>query len=192
MIGLTKRSMTLSSTILAVGLLGFAIQWLPGRGVLIGSSPSPSPSAPAVPDRPGGGGPSRVEPTELQIRFEQAALMLHAGQYEYALIALDRVLSLSPDMPEAHVNAGFALLGLEEPQLARRSFERALELRARQVNAYYGLGLALEELGDRSSALGAMRTYVHLAAPDDPFVRKARSALWEWQAGAPSPAGEGS
>ena len=48
--------------------------------------------------------------------------------------------------------------------------------------------MASEALGDMPAALGAMRSFVHLAPPDDPFVTRARSALWEWQsAGAPAP-----
>ena len=38
--------------------------------------------------------------------------MLHAGQPAMALAALERVLTLAPDLPEAHVNAGFALFEL--------------------------------------------------------------------------------
>ena len=102
-------------------------------------------------------------------------------------------------MPEAHVNMGYAMLGLMRFSAARDFFSGAIELRPAQANAYYGLALALDGLNDRPGALGAMRTFVHLAKPDDAFVRKARSALWEWQAEAaqskvinptaPSPAG---
>ena len=35
-------------------------------------------------------------------------------------------------------------------------------------------------LGDKEAALGAMRSYIHLAPPDDAYVKKARSAIWEW------------
>ena len=31
-------------------------------------------------------------------------------------------------------------------------------------------------------AVGAMRTYVHLTKPNDPYLRKAQAALWEWEA----------
>jgi hypothetical protein len=41
--------------------------------------------------------------------------------------------------------------------------------------------MAHDGLNDRPMALGAMRTFVHLAQPDDPYLRKARAALWEWQ-----------
>ncbi len=107
--------------------------------------------------------------------------MLDAKNYGQALAAFHRVLELSPEMPEAHVNAGFALIGLRRYSVAREFFEGALALRKDQVNAYYGLAEALEGLNDLPAALGAMRTYLHLAHQDDPYRRKAESAVWEWE-----------
>jgi len=118
---------------------------------------------------------------ELHERFQQAAVMLHAGQNEYALAALQRVLELAPQMPEAHVNAGFALVELRQPALAAEHFQTAIELRPAQANAYYGLALVYESVGDLTSALGAMRTYTHLSPPDAPHLRRALAAIWEWQ-----------
>lgn len=118
---------------------------------------------------------------EVDRRFKEAAVMLHAKQFDHALTSLHRVLELNPQMPEAHVNMGYALLGLKRHTAARDFFAGAIELRPAQANAYYGLALALDALDDRAGALGAMRTYVHLAKADDPFVRKGRAALWEWQ-----------
>ncbi len=117
---------------------------------------------------------------QLNTRFEQAVAMLHAKQYEFAVTALHRVIELSPNMPEAHVNMGFALLGLNKYKAAGDFFANAIRLNAYQGNAYWGLAVALEKLGDKEAALGAMRSYIHLAPPDDPYVKKARSALWEW------------
>lgn len=108
-------------------------------------------------------------------------MMLHMRQYEYALTAFHQVLALAPRMPEAHANMGFALLGLEQWQGARDFFESAIELRRDQMNAYYGLAIALEELGDVPGAMGAMQAYLHRAAADDPFRARAESALWEWR-----------
>lgn len=119
---------------------------------------------------------------EMRARFEQGVVMLHSKQYEHALTAFHRVLTMAPDMPEAHVNTGFALIGLERFKEARDFFESATELRKGQLNAYYGLALSLEGLNDLPGALGAMRTYVHLSKPDDPYRRKAEAALWEWEA----------
>jgi tetratricopeptide (TPR) repeat protein len=119
---------------------------------------------------------------EVRVRFEQAVVMLHARQYEHAATALHRVIELDPELPEAHVNMGYALLGLERHKAAADFFAEATERRPGQANAYYGLAVALEAQGDLPAALGAMRTFVHLSPADDPFVRKARAALWEWQA----------
>ena len=124
---------------------------------------------------------AQAKASEVDRRFNEATVMLHAKQFEHALTALHRVLELAPQMPEAHVNMGYAMFGLNRFPASRDFFTGAIELRPAQANAYYGLALALDALNDRAGALGAMRTYVHLAKPDDAFVRKARAALWEWQ-----------
>ena len=124
------------------------------------------------------------EKTEAEIkqRFQQGVSNLNAKQYENALTSFHRVIELAPNMPEAHVNAGFALIGLKRYAVAKDFFEGALALRKDQVNAYYGLAEALEGMDDLPGALGAMRTYLHLAPADDPYRRKAESAVWEWEA----------
>jgi Flp pilus assembly protein TadD len=119
--------------------------------------------------------------SEVRARFEQAVVMLHGRQYEHAVAALHRVIELEPTLPEAHVNMGYAMLGLGRPGAARDFFEGATALRPGQANAYYGLAMALEASGDMAAATGAMRTFIHLTPADDPYVRKARAALWEWQ-----------
>jgi tetratricopeptide (TPR) repeat protein len=119
---------------------------------------------------------------EVRERFDQAVLMLHAKQFEHAATALQRVITLAPRLPEAHVNLGFAWLGLHDAALAQRSFEAAIDLRVDQANAYYGLAMALEQQGDLPGALGAMRSYLHLSRTDDGYRTRARAALWEWEA----------
>lgn len=123
-----------------------------------------------------------MQRAEFDARFWQAAVMLHARQYEHAMTALHRLLEIAPEVPEVHVNMGFALLGLKRHGAARDFFAAAIDLRPAQANAYYGLATSLDALGDRPGALGAMRTYVHLTVPEDPWLPKARAALWEWQA----------
>lgn len=119
---------------------------------------------------------------ELRERFGQAVLMLHAKQFEHAATALHRVLELAPQLPEAHVNMGFAMLGLKRPDAARDFFDGATALRPEQANAYYGLALAHEARGEPELAVGAMRSYLHRARDADPaHLRRARAALWEWE-----------
>lgn len=117
----------------------------------------------------------------IEQRFEQAVAMLHAKQYDFAVTALHEVLQMSPNLIDAHVNMGYALLGLEKHKAAGDFFANAIRLDAYKGNAYWGLALALEKLGDKEAALGAMRTYIHLAPTGDPYVSKARAALWEWE-----------
>lgn len=119
--------------------------------------------------------------TEIAKRYEQAVLMLHAEQYDYAATALHRVLELAPTMPEAHVNMGFALLGQGNTKAAHDFFQSTIELRPTQANAYWGLAVSLEALCDIEGAIGAMRTFIHLEDPDNKFITRARSALWEWE-----------
>ncbi|WP_265943516.1 tetratricopeptide repeat protein [Dechloromonas sp. A34] len=119
---------------------------------------------------------------ELDRRFKEGVLMLHAKQYEHALTAFHRVLQLDPKLPEAHVNAGYALLGMGNYQAAADFFDTATTLRPNQLNAYYGLGEALQAMGDKQAALQAMETYLHRSPAEDPFRRKAEAAAWELRA----------
>jgi Tfp pilus assembly protein PilF len=125
---------------------------------------------------------SQARATEVRSRFDAAVLMLHARQFDHAVTALHRVLELEPRLPEAHVNMGYALLGLQQHVAARDFFNGAIELAPGQANAYHGLALAWEGLGDLRMAIGAMRSYLHLARDErDVHLRRARAALWEWE-----------
>jgi tetratricopeptide (TPR) repeat protein len=128
---------------------------------------------------------------EVRVRFDEAVAMLHARRDEHAVAALHRVLELSPRLPEAHVNMGYALLRLRRSAAAHDFFAGAIALNPRQANAYYGLALASEALGALPEAMGAMRAFLHLSAADDPFRPKARAALWEWEALRAAPAAVG-
>jgi tetratricopeptide (TPR) repeat protein len=158
--------------VLAAGLLGLAFQLAkPGGGS----------AAPPGGTEAASGGDTSALLDELDTRFRQAVVMLHAKRFEYAVAALDRVLTLAPRLPEAHANMGFALIGLQRYAEAEGYFQRALSLKSDQLNAYYGLALCREHAGDLDAALGAMRVYVHLADDSDAYVRKARAAIWEWE-----------
>ena len=146
-------------------------------GLVVGTSPTAQPPAPVTRLAH----QQQMQQSELQQRFDQAVLMLHARQYEHAATALYRVLELAPAMPEAHVNMGYTLLGLKRGDAARGFFLSAIELRPDQANAYYGLAMAEEQRADLIAALGGMRSYLHLARADAPHRERARAALWEWE-----------
>lgn len=173
-----KRLLLLALVTFAAGGVGFVLSTrsvTPGKPAAAMLAPRANPEHdPALHAR-------EARTAEIDARFKQAVAMLHAKQYEHAITALHRVLELAPDMPEAHVNMGFAMIGLKRYAAARDFFEDAINLRPAQVNAYYGLAEALEGLNDLEGALGAMRSYIHRSRPNDPYVRKARAALWEWE-----------
>jgi tetratricopeptide (TPR) repeat protein len=125
---------------------------------------------------------------EIKRRFEHSVTLLQARDFDAAVAQLHRVLELAPQMPEAHANMGFAMIGIQRYAAARDFFNAATELNVNQLNAYFGLALALEGLNDLPGAMGAMQTYMHLSRADDPFRAKAENALQKWRASArPAP-----
>jgi hypothetical protein len=161
------RPWAIASAILLVVGGGWALEFLPGNAMNDNFSPRRHAA-------------EKIR-ADIDTRFQQGVMMLHAKQYDHALTAFHRVLQLAPEMPEAYVNMGFALLGLQRYKEARDFFESATMLRRNQVNAYYGLAVALEGMGDLEGALGAMQAYAHLAKDNDPFRIKAEGAIWEWR-----------
>lgn len=184
----SSRLQQLLATFSAVALLGWGIALLPSPQV-------PTPATTTTQRIVTSSDPAQhardARQREIDLRFRQATAMLHARQYDYAVKALHRVLELSPKLVEAHVNMGYALIGLQQYRAAHDFFQGATALRPTQVNAYYGLATALEGMGDMEGALGAMRTYIHLSNPNDPYLAKARAALWEWQEGLQTSQGNG-
>lgn len=180
-----RRSSATAAVSLSLGVIVLSALFLLGTDARMSARMAEAHLGPSVPQRAAEvqpeTAPSDPRLAEIERRFEQALVMLHARRHEEAIVALERVIELSPRLPQAYTNLGYALLGVERHAFARNAFLAATELDPYEGNAYWGLAVALEELDDLDGALGAMRTYIHLAAPDDPFVRRARSALWEWE-----------
>jgi len=178
----TLRWPTLVAAMILIAALGALLRWHelgPAEDTAVANVPEPPmPARASDDDRSARSGHAEA----VARRFRQGVVLLHAREYEYAALAFHRVLTLAPRLPEAQVNMGYAMLGRGRASAARDYFSAAIDLRPTQRNAYYGLAEALEALGNTAGALGAMRTFVHLSPTHDPFVRKARAALWEWQA----------
>ena len=116
----------------------------------------------------------------LAAQFNLAVNALRKRHYRQAIEGFRAVLNVAPTMPEAYVNIGFAQLQLKQYGLAKQAFNTALELRTGQINAYWGLAVSLEGLCDIPAAIGAMKTFVHLAKQENPYLKRANAALWEW------------
>lgn len=117
--------------------------------------------------------------SEIRTRFDQGVAMLQVGQFNHAITAFHRVLTLDPKLPEAHVNMGYAFFELGDYVGAKRFFDGALSLSPSLANAHYGRAITLFKLGDRADAAQSMRRYLDLASPDDPFRGKALTMLRE-------------
>ncbi|WP_275097270.1 tetratricopeptide repeat protein [Sedimenticola hydrogenitrophicus] len=172
-----RRPVALLLTLLMVAGLGVLITWLPDYRQPLTLSGEPVGTEQAGLNEP----PKLALKRQLDQAFAEGAALLHARAYEGALIAFNRVVHIAPRLPEAYVNMGYALLGLERYAQAERAFSYATELRPDLPNAYYGLALVFERQGDLQGAMGAMRTYIHRTHQDDPYLSKARAALWEWE-----------
>lgn len=157
----------------AVIAVGAVVTWLPGRGN----------QAPLAVEQPAIGQPVIEQPAgdDFDAQFRTGVHLLQVGRPQDAVALFEAARRLRPEVPEVHVNLGYAQLAAADHIAAEQSFRAAIDLRPGQVNAYYGWAEALELLGDLDGAVGAMRTYVHLAPEDDPFRRRAMAALWEWQ-----------
>lgn len=118
---------------------------------------------------------------EARVRFEQGVAMMQMRQFDFAVQAFHRVLELNPQLPEAHVNMGFALYEKGDFAGAQRFFESATALNKNQVNAYYGLAIAAFAQKNNAVAVGAMRAWLHLTPPDDPFRAKGEAKFDEMQ-----------
>jgi thiol-disulfide isomerase/thioredoxin/Tfp pilus assembly protein PilF len=164
---------------MAVGLAaGLAFERTELRGVtVIPPAAPPAQSMPAVEPTPAPQG----KPGAFRAAFEAGVAHLRQGEAHSAAQAFETARRANPHAPEVYVNLGFAYLELNLPAASRAAFETAGAIAPGQANAYFGLAEALDALGDGEGARGAMRTYLHLAPEDDPFRRRAMSALWEWE-----------
>lgn len=156
-----------ASVMLVILAFGLILESLPGSGPQIGTVPQQAATNGATP---------------FGRAFARGIEAMRLGDAHAAAVAFDEARAINPHVAEAHTNLGFAYLAMERGKEAAAAFERALTINPQRINAYYGLGAALDATGDRKGALGAMRSFVHLAGKDDPFRRKALSALWEWEA----------
>ena len=194
------RPFALVALALLVGGIGYLVQRLPDRGVVAASQP-------AVTERPGFAGlpapgadvrPAGIEqgpnPDEkkgtagsgtLEQALKQADALIAEKKYDHAIRTINRVRPLAGNSAQAYRLVGRALMGRGDPATARDFFAKAIDLNPRFAQAYFDHASASEGLGDLESAIGGMRSFLHIVKNPDPFrlqVAQARSAIWEWEA----------
>ncbi|MEE8454300.1 MAG: tetratricopeptide repeat protein, partial [Limibaculum sp.] len=158
------------AVVMAFGLAaGLAFEQTELRGVIVSPpaepptrtalAPSPAQIAPVPKPAPAPQG----EPAGFRAAFAAGIAHLRQGDAHSAAQAFETARRANPHAPEVYVNLGFAYLELNQPAASRAAFETASTIAPGQVNAYFGLAEALDALGDGEGAMGAMRTYLHLA-----------------------------
>jgi tetratricopeptide (TPR) repeat protein len=156
-------------------------------GLGFGSSASRAEDAPPVESA------AKADPVFDKL-FNDGVAYMRAGKLHEAIIVFETARKRQPKIPEVPVNLGYAHLAAKNYPAALANFEQALTIAPRQVNAYYGLAIALQGKGELEAAISAMNTYRHFQKEESPYTRKADAALWEWeeelrvkQGGAPMP-----
>ena len=120
---------------------------------------------------------------QMLSRFEQFAtyvnrgiLRMARGDYRAAKIDLDRALAMAPDRPEPWLNLGILRFKQGDSAGAIPLFDRAMALGTNVPEiAYYGRGLAHEDLGNVKAAYADLRRAVALKPQwDEPARELAR------------------
>ena len=176
-------------------LIGAVLQRLPGRGIEVSTQVDTEPSKPvlsalrenaaAVSAAREDIAPESAPGDDLGRALKQARAQIEAGKFD------DAIRTLNPMRPQAGNSAptyhqlGRALIGRGDYAVARDFLAKAIDLDPTLAEAYFDHARASEGMGDKVSALGGMRTFLHLVKDADPFrlpVAQARSAIWEWEA----------
>jgi tetratricopeptide (TPR) repeat protein len=199
------RPWALGGIVIAVGLLGVTIQQLPTRGVIAEAPPSREttptagfeslkatsavgkgteetellPEPPSAADRP----PTERERANAAIK--EAARQLKAKRPDDAIRTINSEQAALRNDPRAYYYLAKALLARGDAATARDFYLKSIDLNPSMADSYFGYAEASEAEGDLESALGGMRSFIHVSRDADPYrlrIAQARSAIWEWEA----------
>jgi tetratricopeptide (TPR) repeat protein len=106
-----------------------------------------------------------LAPSYLAVRHLARGDDLRATDPQAALAAYDRAASADPLALTPHLRRGFLALQLGDEELARRSFEDALDVQDNWVS-HLELGLLASQAGDRETALAELERAAELNVGD--------------------------
>jgi tetratricopeptide (TPR) repeat protein len=115
--------------------------------------------------------------SECSARLNLAAEALARRDAEVALRHLEIATGTCPDLPLAWTMAGDAWMGLQRPDSARASYQRALALDPAEARAKVGLGWSLLAAGELPLAARTWRDVVDRT--DDPTTLETMARLFE-------------
>lgn len=188
------RLLAFAVVLAVIGGLGYLVKQVPGRGVDVSITPEQSAfeglqdgilKPPKQIDERPVETAADAQGGELGSALKRAVAQIGDGKHDDAIRTLNNVRPLAGDSAQAYHLLGLALLGKREYATARDFLARAIDLDPTLALAYFDHASASEGLGDLESALGGMRSYLHLEKDNDPYrlkIAQARSAIWEWEA----------
>lgn len=196
--------------VLGTAILGYLVSLLPGRGVATEavtfvapapraklsdlpaineqrsadaaseSLPSPPPENPAA-DTKQAPDP-KAEETERILQAAKA--QIKAKRYDAAIVMMNDARELLKADTRSYLLMANALEGKKDYGIARDFYVAAIDRDLLYADAYWGVATTSEALGELDTALGAMRSFLHVQPNADPEKLKivqARSAIWEWE-----------
>jgi tetratricopeptide (TPR) repeat protein len=191
------RLLGLVVTIAGTTVVGYAVTLLPGQkqfmsppqstlaaketgfeNLAVGKAPTPGVDADES-------GESTPHASTIPDHVSKARNLIARGRYDEAIEHLTVNREQLPSRVAGLQLVGEALLGKHDYRQAFDFFQQAVNENPNQQEAYFGLAVAAEALGNLSLAIGGMRTFLHLEKNPDPYrlkVAQARSAIWEWEA----------
>lgn len=93
---------------------------------------------------------------------------INQGRYEKAMSTSERILAVHPESEEALISRGVAEFHLQGPEVALRTFKRAVATSPNNASAHYDLGLAYQALAGGSDTLESesdnLENYQHALA----------------------------
>lgn len=201
-----KRDMRLKAAaalIALLGVIGYGVSLLPGRGVdassrvapasktstqgfsaLVESSPEKRRALADYEAREPLGDATTSEEKKARDTLKSAAKLIKQQQPDAAIGALNDARELVKPYAESYLLMGRALEAKRDFDTARDFYNAALNRNPYLADAHWGFATSSEALGDLESALAGMRSYLHTEpdpAPERLRVNQARAAIWEWE-----------
>lgn len=127
----------------------------------------------------------RVDSGYPEARFHRARALAALGRLEEARQELERVVELTPEAAEPHVELGLVLGKLGASGAAKRRFARALELQPLHVDARINFAIALLKTGETEAAVRELEHVLRLRPDHSAALRYLETARGQLDAERP-------
>lgn len=119
-------------------------------------------------------------PTPLDAVFykKRGSSYVAKGEFDLAVVDLDKVIELKGDDASTYLNRGIAYLAKNRPDLAIGDFSKTVELDPQNATAYFNRGNSYEKSGNIQKAIGDYQKALDLDANNE----AAKSSLQKLQA----------